>query len=51
MYIKKRNYFVFIIHQVNEQGVSRRCFTDADVKDFKSGALRIIRNIIRNMVN
>ena len=32
---------------MNKQGVSRRCFTEADVKDCKSGALRPITNITR----
>ena len=44
-YVKKRNYFVFIIHQVNKHGVSRNCITEADVKHFKSGALRTITNV------
>ena len=39
---KKRNYFVFIIHQVNKHGVSRKWFTEADIKHFQSGALRTI---------
>ena len=30
---------------VNKHGVSRRQFTEADVKHFKSGALRTITNI------
>ena len=51
IYVKKINYFVFIIHQVNKHGVSRRWFTEADVKDFKSGALRTIPNITRGMVD
>ena len=38
-YVKKRNYFVFTIHQVNKHGVCRRWFTEADVKDFKGGIL------------
>ena len=38
IYIKKRNCLVFIIHQVDKHGVSRRCFTEADDKYFKSGA-------------
>ena len=50
-YVKKRNYFVFIIHQVNKHGVSRRWFTEADVKHFKSVALRTTTNITRTMVN
>ena len=32
-------------------GVSRRWFTKADVKYFKSGALRTITNITKSMVN
>ena len=32
-YVKKRNYFVFIIHRVNKHGVSRRWFTEAYVKN------------------
>ena len=36
-----------IIHQVNKHRVSRRCFTEADVKDFKSGALQTTTNITR----
>ena len=47
MYIKKRNYFLFIMHQVNKHGVSWRWFTKADVKDFKSGALIATTNITR----
>ena len=47
MYAKKRNYFVFIIHQVNKCGVSRRWFSEIDVKDFKSGALRTATNTTR----
>ena len=31
-YVKEINYFVFIIHQVNKHGVSRRWFTEADIK-------------------
>ena len=38
-YVKKRNYFVFIIHQLNKH----------DVKHFKSGALRTITNVTRSM--
>ena len=48
-YLKRRNYFVCIIQQVNK--VSRRWFTETDVKYFKSDALRIITNITRSMVN
>ena len=36
------------MHRVNKQEVSRRCFTEADVKDFKSGALRTTTNITRS---
>ena len=50
-YVKKINYFVFIIQQLNNHGVSRRWFTETDVKHFKSGGLGIITNITRNMVN
>ena len=35
----KKNYFVFIIHQVSKHEDYRR-FTGADLKDFKSGTLR-----------
>ena len=49
--LKKINYFVFIIQQVNNHGLSRRWVTETDVKHFKSGALEIITNITRNMVN
>ena len=42
---KEKNYFVFIIYQVNNQGVFRRWFTETDVKHFKSGALQAITNI------
>ena len=38
----KRNYFVFIINQMNKHGLSRRQFTETDAKHFKSGALTII---------
>ena len=47
IHVKKINYFVFIVHQVNKHGVSRRWFTEADVKDFKSGALRTTTDIIK----
>ena len=50
-YVKKTNYFVFTMHQVNKHGVSRRWFTEADIKGFKSGTLRTITNITRCMVN
>ena len=50
-HVKKRNYFVLIIHQVSKHGVSRRWFTEADVKHFKSGTLRTITNITRIMVD
>ena len=49
--VKKRNYFVFILHQVNNHGVSRRWFTETDGKHFKRGALGTITNITRSMVN
>ena len=45
------NYYVFIIHQVNNHRASRRWFTETDVKHFKSGASRTITNITRSMVN
>ena len=48
-YVKKRDHFVFIMHQVNKYGVSRRWFTEADVEDFKIGALTT-PNITRRMV-
>ena len=48
---KKRNYFVFIIHQVNKHGVSTNWFTEADGKHFRSSALRTITNTIRSMEN
>ena len=35
----------------NKHGVSKRWFTEADVKQFKSGALRTITIITRIMVN
>ena len=35
----------------NKHGVSKRWFTEADVKHFKSGALRTITIITRIMVN
>ena len=38
------NYFVLIIHQVNNHGVSRRWFTESDVKHF-----RVVHNIIYNI--
>ena len=44
-YVKKRNYFVFIIHQVNKDGVSRRWFAETGVKFFKSDSLRTSANI------
>ena len=50
-YVTKRNYFVFVTHQVNKHGVSRRWFTEANVEHFKSGALKTITNITRSMVN
>ena len=36
---------------MNKHGVSIRWFTEADVKQFTSGALRTITNITRSMVN
>ena len=48
-YIKKINYFVFIIHQVNNHRVSRKWFTETDVKHFKSGALQTVTT--KSMVN
>ena len=36
---------------MNKHGVSLRWFTEADVKDFKSGALRTITNITRSTEN
>ena len=36
---------------MNNQGISRRCFTETDVKDFKSGVLRTITNITRSILN
>ena len=47
IYVEKRNYFAFIIHQANKHEVSRRWFIETDVKDFKSGALRTTTNITR----
>ena len=38
-----------MIHQVNKHGVSKRFFTEDDVKDFKIGALRITTNITRTV--
>ena len=38
-----------MIHQVNKHGVSGRWFTEADVRNFKSGALRTTTNITRAM--
>ena len=32
---------------MNKHGVSRKWFTEADVKDFKNGALRTTTNITR----
>ena len=43
--LKKRNYFVFSIYQVNKHGVSGRWFTKTNVKDFMSGTLRTITQI------
>ena len=51
-YVKKRNYFVFVIHKVNKHGVSSRiCFAESDTKNFKIGALRTITNITRSTLN
>ena len=36
---------------MNNHDVSRRWFTETDVKHFKSGALRTTTNIIRSMLN
>ena len=47
IHTKKITFFDFIIYPVNKLGVSRRWFTEADVKDFKSGTLRAIKNITR----
>ena len=47
----RRNYFLFIIYQVNKHESSGRWFTEADVKGFKSGALRTITNIARSMLS
>ena len=46
-----KKLFVFIIHKVNKHGVSTSKFTEADVQDIKSGALRTTANINRSMVN
>ena len=46
-YVKKKNCFVFIIHQVNKHGITRGWFTEAGVTDFKSGALRTTPNVTR----
>ena len=35
-YVKKGNYFVFIINQMNKHGVSRRQLTETAVKHFRS---------------
>ena len=50
-YVKKINYLAFIIHHVNNYGVSRMWFTENDVKRSRSGTLGTIINITRNMVN
>ena len=34
---------------MNKHGVSRRSFSEADIKHFKSGALRTITNITRSI--
>ena len=44
---KERYYFAFIIHQVNKHGVFKMRFTEADVKDFKRGALGTTRDIAK----
>ena len=49
--VKKINYFVFIMHQENKHGISRRWSTETDFKDFKSGALRAIINKTRSSVS
>ena len=36
---------------MNKHRVSRKWFTEADVKHFRSGALRTITDITRSMVN
>ena len=36
---------------MNKHGVSRGWITEADVKHFKSGALRTITNITKSMIN
>ena len=51
IYVKKINYFVFIIHQVNNHRVSRGWLTETDVKHLKSSALGTITNINRSIVN
>ena len=51
IYVKKINYFVFIIHQVNNHRVSRRWLTETDVKHLKSSAIATITNINRSIVN
>ena len=48
---QEKKLFVFIIHKVNKHGVSASTFTEADVQDIKSGALRTTANINRSMVN
>ena len=50
IYIKKIDYFALIIYQVNKHGVSRRWSTEADVKDFKSGALSTYHKYERDRV-
>ena len=44
---KKRNYFVFNMHQLNKHVVSRGWFTETDFKHFESVALRTITNITK----
>ena len=36
---------------MNKHGISRKLFTEANVKHFKSGALRTMTDITRSMVN
>ena len=42
---RRFNYFVFIINQVNNHGLSRRWIADTEIKHLKSGAFRTITNI------
>ena len=48
---QEKKLFVFIIHKGNKHGVSTSKFTEADIQDIKSGALRTTANINRSMVN